>query len=208
MKVYVVSAGMGNPDTLTAEALRAIEASELLVGAKRLLDAFEQSDARKAECIVPDDIEAALARAERDGCAQACVLMSGDVGFYSGAAKLYERLGEYDVEAIPGVSSLQYFCAKLRMPWQDAALVSAHGRDCDVAGAVQAHAKTFFLTGGKTKVEDICRELAQNEMGDLPAAAGERLSYADERIVRATAAELAQMEFAHLAVLLVENPHA
>ncbi|MBQ9001280.1 MAG: precorrin-6Y C5,15-methyltransferase (decarboxylating) subunit CbiT, partial [Eggerthellaceae bacterium] len=125
----------------------------------------------------------------------------------SGATALYDRLANYDLEVIPGISSLVYFCAKLRTPWQDATLVSAHGRAHDAVGAIQASAKTFCITGGKTKVDDICRDLVERGLGDVRVSAGERLSYPDERIVRGTAADLAREAFENLSVMLVENEH-
>ena len=204
MKVYLIGVGMGNVDTLTVGAKRAIEGSDVLIGAKRLLEPFEGLDCEKLQLIKSDDIAEALAQAR---CAQASVLLSGDVGFYSGATALYDKLADYDVEVIPGISSVSYFCAKLRTPWQDAVLVSAHGREHDAVGAIQANAKTFVITGGKTKVDDICRDLVKRGFGDVSVAAGERLSYDDERIVRGTAAELADMAFADLAVMLAQNDH-
>ena len=206
MKVYLIGVGMGNPDTLTGGAARAIEGSGLLIGAKRLLEPFASRDCEKLELIYADDIARALAEAE-GRIEQASVLLSGDVGFYSGAAGLYERLDRYDLQVIPGISSLVYFCAKLRTSWQDMTLVSAHGREHDAVGVIQENEKTFCITGGKTKVDDICRELVERGLGDVEVAAGERLSYDDERIVRGTAAELANIEFANLSVMVVRNPH-
>ena len=206
MKVFIVGIGMGNPDTLTVGAKRAIEGSGLLIGAKRLLEPFAHVECEKLQLIKSADIVEALASARADArCEQASVLMSGDVGFYSGATALYGKLADFDVEVIPGISSLVYFCAKLRTPWQDATLVSAHGREHDAVGAIQSHAKTFCITGGKTKVEDICRDLEKRGLGDVRVAAGERLSYPDERIVEGTARELAALSFADLSVMLAVN---
>lgn len=202
MKVYLIGVGMGNADTLTVGAKRAIEGSDLLIGAKRLLEPFDSLGCEKLPLVKSDEIASALAEAR---CSQASVLLSGDVGFYSGATALYDKLGGFDTEVIPGISSVSYFCAKLRTPWQDAVLVSAHGRDHDAVGAIQANAKTFVITGGKTKVDDICRNLVQRGLGDVSVAAGERLSYDDERIVCGTAAELADMAFADLTVMLAQN---
>ena len=203
MKIYVVGIGMGNADTLTVGAKRAIESSDLLIGATRLLESFDYVECEKLDLIKPSEIIEALANAT---CDQASILMSGDVGFYSGATALYDKLGEYDVEVIPGISSLVYFCAKLRTTWQDATLVSAHGREHDAVGAIQSNAKTFCITGGKTKVDDICRSLVERGLGDVQVVAGERLSYDDERIVKGTAAELAEMTFENLTVMLAVNP--
>ena len=202
MKVYVIGIGMGNADTLTAGAKRAIENSGLLIGAKRLLEPFSSMNCEKLELIKPSEIAEALAGAH---CDQASVLMSGDVGFYSGATGLYDKLDDFDVEVIPGISSLVYFCAKLRTPWQDALLVSAHGREHDAVGAIQSSAKTFCITGGATKVEDICRGLVARGLGGVRVAAGERLSYDDERIVEGPAAELAELSFANLSVMMAFN---
>ena len=41
MHIYVIGTGPGNPALLTVEAKRAIEASTLLVGDKRMLEPFE-----------------------------------------------------------------------------------------------------------------------------------------------------------------------
>ena len=207
MKVYVIGVGMGNVDTLTVGALHAIETCDAIIGAQRLLDAFESLPDQAYALVSAADIAQKLRDLAGDATSRVAVLMSGDVGFYSGATRLYELLEPYDVEVIPGISSLQYFCAKLRVAWQDVSLVSAHGRPHDVAGAVQSHAKTFCIAGGPTKVHDLCCELVERGMGALRAAAGERLSYEDERIVQGTVAELAQLEFADLSVMLVENPH-
>ena len=38
MKVYLIGVGMGNPGTMTAEALEAVRACPVLVGAPRLLE--------------------------------------------------------------------------------------------------------------------------------------------------------------------------
>ena len=204
MRVNIIGIGMGNPDTLTVGAKRAIESSDLLIGATRLLESFGYVACEKLELIKSSEIVEALANATGE---QASILMSGDVGFYSGATALYDKLGDYEIEVIPGISSLVYFCAKLRTTWQDAVLLSAHGREHDAVGAIQSSAKTFCITGGKTKVDDICRSLVERGMGDVRVAAGERLSYEDERIVEGTAAELAEATFENLTVMLAWNPH-
>ena len=62
--------------------------------------------------------------------------MSGDTGFYSAAEKLgavLERRGNYTVEVIPGISSVGYFFAKIRRPWDHAKLFSMHGQAANFA---------------------------------------------------------------------------
>ena len=66
---------------------------------------------------------------------------------------------------LPGISSVQAFAAKLRRPWQDWLLCSAHGVDCDAVAAVCQDRPAFFLTGGKTGPAEICRELTDAGLG-------------------------------------------
>lgn len=207
MKVFLIGAGMGNPDTLTGAARHAVEDCEVLVGAERLIAPLASLNCDKLCLTKTAAIVSALAESS---AATAAVLFSGDVGFYSGALKLHEELSSvdaFDVEMLPGVSSVQYFCAKVPTTWQDAYLISVHGRACNVCGAVRSHAKTFVLTGGAVKAQDVCHELDAAGLGAVEVWIGERLSYADERIVCSTASEAAHESFGDLTVLLILNSH-
>lgn len=201
MKVYLVGVGLGNSATMTLAAREAITASPLLIGAPRLLEGYDGKTC--LPLIAAKDIAAAIDSAERG---PAAVLLSGDVGFYSGAKNLYPLLSRHEVETIPGISSLVYFCARLHIPWQDVFLVSAHGRSHNAPGAVQSHERTFVLTGGNYRVEDLCAQLTEWGLGHVTVHVGQRLSYPDEMIVTGTAAELAGRSFDSLAVALAENP--
>ena len=202
MKVYLIGAGMGGPGTMTLQALEAVKACPVLVGARRLLEGWE-ADHDCVPLIAAADIAEYIGKAPLGPVG---VLLSGDTGFYSGAKKLWPLLGEHEVVTIPGLSSLAYFCARLQTTWQDVKLVSAHGRDCDLAGEIARNPRTFALTGGAVKAADVCRALAERGLGDVKVSVGERLGYPDERIVTAPAAELAGEDFDSLAVLLAENP--
>lgn len=202
MKIYLIGAGLGNPDTMTLEAKRAIEQCPVLIGAPRLLAAWPQK-----RCIaLIAAVQIAQAIEELDApCAG--VLLSGDVGFYSGAKNLYPLLTKHQVVTIPGVSSVQYLCAKCQTPWQDVHLISAHGRAHNAPGEIQSHSKSFVLTGGDYRAGDLCAALTEWGMADVEVTVGERLSYPEERIVRGTARELAEQSFDTLAAVLVYNPH-
>ena len=203
--VYLIGVGMGDSGTLTADAADAIDACDLLVGAPRLLEPW-QDKGKETQAIVPAQ-EIADCILSQDSRCTVGVLLSGDVGFYSGAKNLYPLLEEErEVIAIPGISSLVYFCARIHTAWQDAHLVSAHGRSCDAAAEVGRHAKTFFLTGGDNGPAELCARLRDRGLGQVSVWVGERLSYEDERITYGTAQELAEDAFDPLAVMLAVNP--
>ena len=202
--VTLIGIGMGNPDTLTLGAVKALKGCDCLIGAPRLLESLEgYTDAPRVPLILAGEIAAYLG--DHPQYEEAAVVLSGDVGFYSGAKKLWELLKDYPVTTISGVSSLQYFCARIQTPWEDVHPVSAHGRSCDFAAQVYAHPKVFFLLDNAHTPAFLCGELCRRGLEDARVWVGERLSYPDETITHGTARELAQRDFGSLAVALVEN---
>ena len=199
---YLVGIGMGNPDTLTLAGQKAIAAAGQIVGAARMLAAFPDHPGQRKALIRAEDI----AKAVSDFPGDTAVLLSGDVGFYSGAAKLHALLKDALVEAIPGISSLSYFCARLHRSYQDVHVVSVHGREANVVGEIQSHQETFLLTGSNFTAAAVCQALTAAGLGELQVFVGQRLSYPEERIVRGEAEALVDETFDDLAVMLVDNP--
>lgn len=198
---YIIGAGMGTPDTLTGEARRALDEADVVLATARLA-------ALDAKAIVCPFGELAAQAVQADGDTVA-VLVSGDVGFFSAAARLREQLMLHgEVRLVCGLSSLQYFCAKLGVSYDDACVRSLHGRAGSILGAVSYHKKVFVLTGGAQNAQIVCRALADAGLGGLTVHLGENLGMETERIAHGTAAELAEQPCGDLAVLLVEHPDA
>ena len=197
MTIMLIGCGCGS---LTCDARAAIDSAELVIGSARLLREYG-ADKPQIEAVTVPAIKAAIDGAN---CEKVCVLYSGDSGFYSGARMLLPELGGQDVRLLPGISSVQAFAAKLRRPWQDWLLCSAHGVDCDAVAAVCQDRPAFFLTGGKTGPAEICRELTDAGLGFLNVYIGEDLGTADERITEGSAAAFSTKDFSPLSVLLAE----
>ncbi len=117
------------------------------------------------------------------------VLYGGDCTFYSGAVGLTKLLSENRIELklLPGISSLQYFAARLKEGWQEWRLLSAHGRRIDILKEVCGGKPVFLLTGGFAGAKDILGELTGAGLSELRAAAGVRLSYPDELVFKGSA---------------------
>ena len=199
MKIDLIGCGCG-AETLTQEAAAALIRSELLIGSQRLLETFGEGK----PCVKAVTAEAVFEAIREADCGELCVLYSGDTGFNSGARLLLPMLDGYDVEILPGISSVQLFAARLRRPWQDWKLCSAHGVDCDPVAAVCEGRPAFFLTGGKTGPETLCRALTDAGLGFLTVTAGEDLGTDLERITSGTAADFCEQTFSGLSVLLAE----
>lgn len=204
--VTLVGIGMGTARGMTVEAAEAVREADLLIGAGRMLQAaegwnkptYQEYDAQR----IADYIQA------HPEYTKAAVLLSGDIGFYSGAKKLYEALTDVgcQVVSICGVSSVVYFCARLRIPWEDVCLRSAHGRKANLVGAVKTHEKTFTILSGADSVGKLCGELQEYGLSQVRVHIGERLGYAEEKITSGTPGELEHGTYDGLCVALIEHP--
>ncbi len=206
-KIYIIGIGMGNPDTLTFGAFQTIKECQAVVGARRMIESAGMINSRTHNAVAPSEIVKWLR--EQEELETAAVLMSGDTGFYSGTKKLVSLLEEetdWEIEVIPGISSLQYFCAKIKVSWEDAKVLSLHGREANFPGAVRRHAKVFFLTDKQHTPSFICEALTDAGLGETEVFVGERLSYPEETITSGPAYVLAEQTFDPLSVVLVENP--
>lgn len=135
------------------------------------------------------------------------IALSGDVGFYSGAKRLLELLGP-DTEIICGISSVAYFMGKIGLSWDDAKIVSAHGRECGLIPLIRTHKKVFAILGTGDKVAELAERLCGYGMEDVLLYVGERLSYEDEHIFVKPAGELLGYQGDALSVLCAYNGKA
>lgn len=209
-QLYLVGIGMGNEKNRTVEAEQICQSADLLIGARRMLQSVKTEGKAVFESYKPDEIAAYLA--EHPQYETAAVLLSGDIGFYSGAKKLYdaiertEGLEQMEIYPVSGISSVVYFCGKLGVSWEDVHLLSLHGRKQNLIDAVKYHEKVFVLCGEKDGIPKICCKLKEYGLGDVKVAVGIDLSYEQERIVQGTAESLMKEDFAPLSVLLICNP--
>lgn len=205
-KVTIIGAGPGNPDLLSRAALDAIDIADVVIGAHRALAGIDvPPDVVRCELVKTADIVAALTDAA--SWQRAVVLMTGDLGLFSGARRLVEALSgnaQVDVRVIPGISSASYLAARLARPWQDWRFASAHGVACDIVAEAERAGELFLVTSGGEDPSRLSGELVQAGFGDARVTVAERLSYPDERITCATASEIAGQTFDDLNVMLID----
>ena len=201
-KVTLLGIGMGSPKTLTLSGQEAVRNADLIVGAKRMVDAvrfvgqdflYEYRSKEIAEYL--------KAHPEYT---KVVVALSGDVGFYSGAKKLAELLGS-DTEMICGISSVVYFMSKIGLSWDDAKIVSAHGKSCNLVSLIRMNRKVFSILGTGDGVRKLAEKLTFYGMGDVILHVGENLSYDNEKILAKPARELVSYEGDPLSVICAYN---
>ncbi|MEU2272697.1 precorrin-6y C5,15-methyltransferase (decarboxylating) subunit CbiE, partial [Streptomyces olindensis] len=167
--------------------------AELVVGGRRHLDAVPLPDG--AERVVLGPLAPALDTIEEyvGKDRPVVVLASGDPGFFGIVRVLAERFGPERLDVRPGVSSVAAAFARIGLPWDDAVVVSAHGRELRTAVNVcRARAKTAVLTGPGAGPAELGAALV-GEDRVLVVASG--LGSAAERVERVTPAEAAARDW-------------
>lgn len=233
LHISLIGMGMGNIDTLTVAAKERIEKADYLFGAKRLLKEIEEwglGRAKKAVSyrisypfylagdIIPalDAILLSDAITETmENSIEAVVLFSGDSGFYSGTRKLYQKLKEWkadknaeiSIQIYPGISSVSYFAAACKESWQDASVLSIHGKEnreeweAEVLAAVRYQKKVFLLVSGVKDVQAVGSILKENGLSDCRILIGYQLSYPEEEILECSVEQCGQVKREGLYIL-------
>ena len=204
-RVSLIGIGMG-PGDLTERSASIVMGADLLVGAKRMLEAVDSTGKDVLTEYRSDVIAKYLD--ENPRYRNVAVLLSGDVGFYSGATGLLGKLDRnvYDVNVEPGISSIVYLCAKLGTTWQDAYLTSCHGRESNIVNLVGTRAKVFTLLSGQDTVHEMCRQLFEYNLNSVSVTVGQDFGYPTERIFTGTPSQCLDESFGDLCVALIENP--
>lgn len=206
--VHVVGIGDGGATSLAAPELALVQAADLLCGGERHLAFFPEHPAERFT--IKSDIDA-LAELLRDapGKRRAVVLASGDPCFFGVAPIIATRLGREQVTVHPHPSSVAIGFARLGMSWQDAAVLSAHGRPlADVVAPALASAKFAVLTDPDNTPAAVARTLRTAGMEDAPAWVCEHLGGPQERVVETSLHAIGDERFAPLNVLLVRREPA
>jgi precorrin-6Y C5,15-methyltransferase (decarboxylating) len=125
--LVIIGVGADGPTGLSADALSHIARARVLAGGKRLLDFFPGWAGERI--VIDADLERVLdVLRGRYRQVKTVVLASGDPLFYGIGRVLLERFPREDLVFVPQVSSVQLAFARLKETWNDACVVSVHGR--------------------------------------------------------------------------------
>lgn len=189
-RIIVVGIGPGSPDYVLPIASRTIAAATVLVGSKRALDTFAVDG--QVTKVIDKDIRGVLDFIECQlNNHDVVVMVSGDPGFYSMLVALKNRFAVDRITVIPGISSAQLAFARLAEVWQDAALISMHGRRAaDEALDYQSGHKLGILTDTKHNPAHIAAILLEHGWPETACVwLCSNLSYDNEVVASMTLAQ-------------------
>ena len=183
MRVYIIGIGPGAEDYLLPIAKSRIAKCDCLIGARRLLALFR--DFGKEEVCIEGHLGKVIPYIKKyKHKKRIAVLVSGDPGIYSLLGKLSKTLKPQEYVVIPGISTLQLAFAKIGESWNDAKIISLHGRKTDnLTSEIAACTKTFLFTDADFPPDMIAKRLLKDGLENRRAVILENLSYPNERII-------------------------
>lgn len=205
-KITLIGVGPGTGKCLTAEAREAIESADVLIGAERMLKVAEDVGVERHEEYRAEKIHEFIQMNSR--YRRVAILLSGDTGFYSGAASLKEELKEYDVTVLPGISAVSCMAARIGVGLEGVPLLSIHGRSCNYLDYLREYGRIFLLVSSGKEIRSVLTRLCKYGWKQARVYVGSRLSYPKERIVQGLAERLAkaETEWDGLSVIYIELP--
>jgi len=204
-KLYVIGMGPGSEKLVHPAARELIEKCDVLIGGRRNLEPYGHLS--KEMLVIGNNLDEVYSyisgNIEKKRIA---VLASGDPGLYGIMSSLKENLPQVEMEVVPGISSLQYFCGKLHMSWNDIVITSVHGRQqSQLYDIIKANKKTAVFTGGVQSPDAICRKMAELGLNNAVVAVGENLSYENERITVGSPDEIGKKTFGSLSLMIIQH---
>ncbi len=219
-EIILAGVGMGGRDCLTKEVSDAIEDADIILGAERMIAAY-QPRIEKKPIYTAGQIIPYLERLQEDrvlqGGGKVVVLFSGDSGFYSGCQNLYQALQEERyagrleaaVRIMPGISSVAYLAACIGESYQDAAICSIHGKQLvNLPGKIRRNQKTFLLLSGIQDVNRLGKLLMDAGLLDCEIVVGYQLSYPEQTVRILTPEECLALTEEGLYCCCIKNPKA
>ena len=201
-------------DDVGPEGRAALGRAGLVLGGRRHLEAFEAWQRTNGVAPVPsaviggdaDEACRRAAAASGEGTT-VCVLASGDPGFFGIVRPLLRVIDRKNLVILPAPSSVSLAFARIGLPWDDATVISAHGRPlADAVGAIRVARKVAVLTSPGSPPEAVGKALVAARAAVDVVAVCSRLGHPDESVTMVGLDDLASGVWDPLSVVILLGP--
>jgi precorrin-6Y C5,15-methyltransferase (decarboxylating) len=175
---------------------------DLIIGGRRHLDALTLAAGTRTVAIEAD-IAAVMDAADAEP-GRVCVLASGDPGFFGIVRPLAARFGSDVLDVHPAPSSVALAFARIGRNWDDATVISAHGRPLTNAAALAAKCRTAVVLVSPTATPEMLgKELLALGSGHTSVAVCTRLGMEGESVTTTDLPGLAEGTWDPLSVVVL-----
>ena len=212
--IHVVGVGITGADSLSADTRDLVEKATILVGGQRHLAAFDYLLAPPSLIEgwplgdFDQTFEKMRSRCQSHPDTRMVVLTSGDPLFFGLGRLLLANFPAKQLAFHPHVSAMQLAFSRIKLPWQEATLISLHGRsETLLAEAIRrGDRKIALLTDNVMTPRAIAKLIVSLE---IPVRytiwVCENLGAKDEKVASYSLEEIQSQEFAALNVVVLHK---
>jgi precorrin-6Y C5,15-methyltransferase (decarboxylating) len=204
-KIHIIGIGSDGVAGLTVRARELLDAADLVLGSEQALSLLPDLHSRRLR-IGTDLPELVRTLEARMGKHRLVVLAGGDPLFYGIARYLCDRLGKDHFEVLPHVSSMQLAFARVKESWEEAYLTNLATHPLDtVLDRIRVAETVGLFTSEQEDPPAVARQLLARGLDYFRAYVCENLGGPDERVTQGELAEIREMEFAPLNVMILKR---
>jgi precorrin-6Y C5,15-methyltransferase (decarboxylating) len=205
-KIHVIGIGSDGSAGLTARARDLLFSAEVVFGSESVLDLVPELKAER--CRLGSDLQEGLATltAHLGGRKRLAILAGGDPLFYGVARYLCDRLGKEHFEVLPHVSTMQLAFARVKESWEEAYLTNLQTYPLEtIVDRIRTAETVGLFTSDTEGPPEVARQLLARGLDYFRVYVCENLGGPDERVTQGELADVQDMEFAPLNVVILKR---
>ena len=202
--IHIVGVGVEGPSSLSAASMETLRSAKLIIGSERLLSQLPELPAKKQSLM--SDLFKLVDILKKKRKSDVVVLASGDPNLFGITAYLLKHFGKEDISVTPAVSSMQWAFALVKETWEDAEIVSAHGRGLDeVIRATLARNKVGVFTDDKNSPDKVAAALLAHGVSDRRVFVCENIGLEKLKVSEGTIEEIAREKYSPINVMIIKK---
>jgi precorrin-6Y C5,15-methyltransferase (decarboxylating) len=204
-RIHIIGVGSDGLTGLTARARELLLAADLVLGSELTLSLVSELKAQRLP-IGTDLLEVVQTLETNLGKKRLVIVAGGDPLFFGVARYLCDRLGKDHFEVIPHVSSMQLAFARVKESWEEAFLTNLATHSLEsVLDRIRTAETIGIFTSEEEDPATIARQLLARGLDYFRAYVCENLGGPNERVTQGELAEIQDMEFSPLNVMILKR---
>ncbi len=204
-RIHIIGVGSDGLAGLTARARELLQSADVVFGSEGVLDLLPDLKAERRT--LGSDLQEVIATLSGLlGRKRVAIVAGGDPLFYGVARYLCDRMGKDRFEVLPHVSSMQLAFARVKETWEEAYLTNLQTHPLEtVLDKIRTADTVGLFTSEAEGPPEVARQLLARGLDYFRAYVCENLGAPDERVTQGELADIQEMEFAPLNVLILKR---
>jgi precorrin-6Y C5,15-methyltransferase (decarboxylating) len=204
-RIHIIGVGSDGLAGLTARARELLLSADVVFGSEGVLDLLPDLKAERRT--LGSDLQEVIATLSGLlGRKRVAIVAGGDPLFYGVARYLCDRMGKDRFEVLPHVSSMQLAFARVKETWEEAYLTNLQTHPLEtVLDKIRTADTVGLFTSEAEGPPEVARQLLARGLDYFRAYVCENLGAPDERVTQGELADIQEMEFAPLNVLILKR---